>query len=51
MDIVRNIKGTKDLLSKDTYSWQKLEQHIHSFSQQFGYQEIRTPIFEESILF
>ena len=51
MNIIRNLKGTKDLLFQDTARWQKLEQHIHAFSQKFGYKEIRTPMFEESLLF
>jgi len=51
MDIIRNIKGSKDLLPDDNCSWRKLENQIHSFIQKFGYKEIRTPIFEESILF
>ena len=51
MNIIRNLKGTKDLLSNDTSHWQLLEQQIHDFSKKFGYKEIRTPIFEESLLF
>ena len=51
MNILRNVKGSKDLLPQDLYFWQKLENHIHNFSQKFGYKEIRTPIFEESSLF
>ena len=51
MNMIRNIKGTKDLLPKDTYAWQNLESYIHHFCQKFGYSEIRTPVFEESIVF
>ena len=51
MDIIRNVKGSKDLLPDANCSWRKLENQIHSFIQKFGYKEIRTPIFEESILF
>ena len=51
MNIIRNIKGSKDLLPNDTIQWQKVENLIHDFTQKFGYKEIRTPIFEESILF
>ena len=51
MNIIRNIKGSKDLLPGDTIQWQKVENLIHDFTQKFGYKEIRTPIFEESILF
>tara|TARA_B100001250_G_C19799212_1_gene790167 strand:+ start:851 stop:2113 length:1263 start_codon:yes stop_codon:yes gene_type:complete len=51
MDKIRNIKGTKDILPNDIFLWQKLESKIHNFIKNFGYQEIRTPAFEESILF
>ena len=37
MNVLRNIKGTKDLLPNETYSWQNLESCIHNFCQQFGY--------------
>ena len=51
MDKIRNIKGTKDILPSDILLWQQLESKIHAFIKNFGYQEIRTPAFEESILF
>ena len=51
MEKIRNIKGTKDLLPPDTTHWQYLEKKIHAFIKSFGYQEIRTPIFEETRLF
>ena len=51
MEKIRNIKGTKDLLPIDTVLWQYLENKIHHFTQSFGYQEIRTPVFENTKLF
>ena len=51
MNIIRNIKGSKDLLPSDVCNWQTLESAIHNFTKKFGYKEIRTPIFEESSLF
>ena len=51
MNIIRNIKGSKDLLPRDVCNWQVLESAIHNFTKKFGYKEIRTPIFEESSLF
>ena len=51
MNIIRNIKGSKDLLPRDVCNWQALESAIHNFTKKFGYKEIRTPIFEESSLF
>ena len=51
MEIIRNIKGTKDILPQDSFIWQTLAARIHSFYQSFGYKEIKTPAFEESSLF
>ena len=51
MDKINNIKGTKDILSKDTYVWQYVESKIHSYLKASGFTEIRTPIFENSKLF
>lgn len=47
----RSIKGTHDILPKDSYKWHLLESIVHEVCTKFGYQEIRTPIFEESNLF
>ena len=51
MDIIKNIKGTKDILGEESFVWQYLENKLHNFFQQYGYQEIRTPAFEDSQLF
>ena len=47
----RSIKGTHDILPEDSYKWRHLESIVHQVCAQFGYQEIRTPIFEQNILF
>ena len=47
----RNIKGTHDILPKDSYKWRHLESIVHQVCAQFGFQEIRTPIFEQNKLF
>ena len=49
--ILRNIKGTKDLLPNDTKKWQWIESNIHKIMCSYGYGEIRTPIFENTELF
>ena len=49
--VLRNIKGTKDILSDETSVWLYLENYIHNFFQKFGYKEIRTPSFESTELF
>ena len=45
------IKGTKDLLPVDTARWRKFEAVIHETMNQWGFGEIRTPIFEKTELF
>ena len=44
----RSIKGTHDILPEDSYKWRHLESIVHQVCAQFGYQEIRTPIFEQN---
>ena len=48
--MIKNIKGTKDILPNETKLWQYIEKKIHSFLQQYGYLEIRTPKFENTNL-
>ena len=48
MKQIRSIKGTHDILPIDTYKWQLLESIVHDVCARFGYQEIRTPIFEQN---
>ena len=47
----KSIKGTHDILPEDSYKWRHLESIVHQVCTQFGYQEIRTPIFEQNKLF
>ena len=47
----RSIKGTKDILPEETAGWQHVESIIHSVMHNFNYQEIRTPVFEQTGLF
>ncbi len=51
MSQIRSIKGTHDILPADSQKWQRLEQIVRSVCNQFGYEEIRTPVFEETRLF
>ncbi len=44
-------KGTKDLYGAELKAWVKLEQTIRSLCEDFGINEIRTPIFEHTELF
>lgn len=44
-------KGTKDILGEEVVWWQKVEEVVREMANLFGYQEIRTPIFEQTELF
>ncbi len=44
-------KGTYDLLPDDTAKWRDLETKIHQIFSEYGYGEIRTPLFEHTELF
>lgn len=44
-------KGTQDLLPAETPRWQWLEETFRRRCARYGYQEIRTPIFESTGLF
>ena len=49
--ITKAIKGTKDVLPKEVYKNQYIEQTCLSVAENFGYKEIRTPVFEHTELF
>ena len=49
--MIKNVKGTKDLLPNATYNIQDIEKHLNTFMNIHGYGEIRTPIFESTELF
>ncbi|WP_352419921.1 histidine--tRNA ligase [Proteiniborus sp.] len=44
-------KGTKDVLSTESFKWQYLERIFREVCESFGYKEIRTPVFEHTELF
>ncbi len=44
-------KGTKDILPSESYKWQWLESRIRDTAAQYGFKEIRTPMFEHTELF
>ena len=44
-------KGTKDVLPKDSYKWQYIEENLRKISRLFCIDEIRTPTFEHTELF
>ena len=44
-------KGTRDILPDISPKWQKMESVARELAKQFGYAEIRTPMFEDTSLF
>ncbi|HHY82318.1 MAG TPA: histidine--tRNA ligase [Clostridiales bacterium] len=44
-------KGTKDVLPQEAYKWHYIEDTIREIARAYGYQEIRTPVFEHTELF
>ncbi|MDT3700259.1 MAG: histidine--tRNA ligase [Thermincola sp.] len=44
-------KGTNDILPGEIEKWHYIEQHIRNICTQYGFSEIRTPIFEHTELF
>ncbi|MBR3305236.1 MAG: histidine--tRNA ligase [Christensenellaceae bacterium] len=44
-------RGTKDILPSDSYKWQFAEEVIRDQCRRYGFNEIRTPIFEQTEVF
>lgn len=44
-------RGTKDITSSDSYKWNYVENKFKELCKLYGYEEIRTPIFENTELF
>lgn len=49
--ITKKIKGTEDVLPKESYKWQFVEDIMRKEAQSYGFKEIRTPVFEHTNLF
>lgn len=49
--ITKKIKGTEDVLPKESYRWQFVESIMREEASKFGFKEIRTPVFEHTELF
>jgi len=48
---LRAPRGTKDILPPESHLWHEIERTIDEVARLFGYDEIRTPTFEQSALF
>ncbi len=44
-------RGTKDITPKDVYKWDYIEKKFREICALYGYEEIRTPIFEHTEVF
>ncbi len=49
--LYKKVRGTEDVLPRDSYRWQFVEGIMRKESAGFGYKEIRTPVFEHTKLF
>lgn len=49
--IISAPRGTKDITPKESYKWNFLENKFKEICSIYGYEEIRTPIFEHTELF
>ena len=49
--ITKKIKGTEDVLPKESYKWQFVEKIMREEARSYGFKEIRTPVFEHTELF
>ncbi|MEE0856053.1 MAG: histidine--tRNA ligase [Ruminococcus sp.] len=49
--ITKKIKGTEDVLPKESYRWQFIESIMREEARCYGFKEIRTPVFEHTELF
>lgn len=49
--MIQKPKGTKDILPIDSYKWQYVEQKAKNVLENYGFKEIRVPVFESTELF
>ena len=48
---IRSIKGTQDILPSESYQWQFVERLFLDMAKNYGFSEIRVPVFEDKNLF
>ncbi len=49
--MIKAVRGTRDLLPPDTALWNFVEAAVRDVFRSYNFQEIRTPIFEDTALF
>jgi histidyl-tRNA synthetase len=50
-ELIRSVKGTRDLLPPETKLWERVEAEARRVFGAYYYREIRTPVLEETALF
>lgn len=48
---IQKVRGTNDFFYNETKKLKQIESYFHSFAKIYGYEEIRTPVFEYTELF
>jgi histidyl-tRNA synthetase len=49
--MIQTVRGTRDILPEETPVWQRIEAVAREAFRRYGFNEIRTPIFEKTVLF
>ena len=49
--MINIVKGTKDILPRESWKWQYVEDRFKEMARAYGFEEIRTPIIEHTELF
>ena len=49
--ITKAPRGTKDVIPQESYKWQYIEEKIRNICNNYGYKEVRVPVFEHTELF
>ena len=49
--MIQKPKGTRDIIQTESYKWQYVEELVKNILNNYGYKEIRTPVFESTELF
>lgn len=48
---IQSLKGTEDMLPRDSYKWHYIEEKWDEICREYGFRELRTPMFERTELF
>ncbi len=49
--MIQKPKGTRDILPEESYKWQYVENIVRNLFNNYGFKEIRVPVFEHTELF